>query len=49
MAQDTLPHVSATDDPEKITQTLREAGCLIIDGLLSRARVKELTTSSTNH
>ncbi|RJE20674.1 Phytanoyl-CoA dioxygenase PhyH [Aspergillus sclerotialis] len=37
-----LPHVSATDDPERITHTLREAGALVIEGLLSRAQVKEL-------
>lgn len=31
-----VPRVAATDDPKKIIQTLREAGALIIEGLLSK-------------
>jgi ectoine hydroxylase-related dioxygenase (phytanoyl-CoA dioxygenase family) len=37
-----VPRVSATDDPEIITQTLRQAGALIVEGLLSRDQVQEL-------
>lgn len=37
-----VPRVSATDDPEKIIQTLRQAGGLVIEGLLSRDQVQEL-------
>jgi ectoine hydroxylase-related dioxygenase (phytanoyl-CoA dioxygenase family) len=34
--------VSATNDPELITHTLRQAGVLIVEGLLSKEQVKEL-------
>lgn len=37
-----VPHVSATDDPEKVIQALRQAGGLVIEGLLSRDQVQEL-------
>jgi ectoine hydroxylase-related dioxygenase (phytanoyl-CoA dioxygenase family) len=34
--------VSATNDPELITHALRQAGVLIVEGLLSKEQVKEL-------
>ncbi|KAE8358464.1 hypothetical protein BDV27DRAFT_169391 [Aspergillus caelatus] len=37
-----IPRVSATDDPERITQVLRQAGALIVEGLLSRDQVQDL-------
>ncbi|KAJ5378198.1 phytanoyl-CoA dioxygenase [Penicillium cataractarum] len=37
-----VPHVTPTDDPESITQSLRECGVLIIRGLLSRDQLQEL-------
>lgn len=37
-----VPRVSATDDPELIIHTLRQAGVLIVEGLLSKEQVKEL-------
>ncbi|KAB8069733.1 hypothetical protein BDV29DRAFT_198501 [Aspergillus leporis] len=54
-----IPRVSATDDPERITQALRQAGALIVEGLLSGDQVQELnneldkpleaTTSGSKH
>ena len=42
MTPTSVPHVSPTDDPDSITQTLRESGVLIIKGLLSRDQLQEL-------
>ncbi|KAB8205966.1 hypothetical protein BDV34DRAFT_224833 [Aspergillus parasiticus] len=54
-----IPRLSATDDPERIIQALRQAGALIVEGLLSRDQVQDLnneldkpleaTTSGSKH
>ncbi|CEJ61685.1 hypothetical protein PMG11_10209 [Penicillium brasilianum] len=48
MSPISVPYVSATDDPEIITQTLRESGALIIKGLLSRDQLQELNHELDN-
>jgi ectoine hydroxylase-related dioxygenase (phytanoyl-CoA dioxygenase family) len=42
MTQVTIPRLSATEDPERIIQTLRQAGALVIEGFLSEEQVQEL-------
>ncbi|KAE8346979.1 hypothetical protein BDV24DRAFT_147116 [Aspergillus arachidicola] len=54
-----IPRLSATDDPERIIQALRQAGALIVEGLLSKDQVQDLnneldkpleaTTSGSKH
>lgn len=54
-----VPRVPATEDPDRMIQTLRKAGSLVVEGLLSRDQVRDLnheldkpleaTTSGSKH